>query len=195
MPPADSRQAPDWGRLYATAEPQAGYFTTQDAAAAGYSSQLLHKYIAGGRVQRSRRGIYRIVHFPVTDYEGLVVPWLWSGRVGVFSHETALALHDLSDAFPDRAHLTLPVAWKRRRLRIPAGVVLHHADLSEHERGWVDVLPVTAPVRTLSDCIAAHLPPDLVQQALLEADQHGLIAPGPLRELRRAATASLEAPR
>ncbi len=43
-----------------------------------------------------RRGVYRLVHFPVGDHEDLTAVWLWSEREGVFSHETALALHDLS---------------------------------------------------------------------------------------------------
>ena len=33
--------------------------------------------------------------------------------MGVFSHDTALALHELSDALPARAHLTLPASWRR----------------------------------------------------------------------------------
>ncbi len=194
MTPVVSRQPPDWGRLYCIAEAHAGYFTTQDAADAGYSSQLLHKYVANGRVQRARRGVYRIVHFPATEHEGLVIPWLWSGRSGVFSHETALALHDLSDVLPARAHLTLPVGWRRRRLRVPAGVVLHHADVGDDERGWVDVVPVTAPERTLADCIEAYVSPDLVEQALRDAGERGLVAPGRLKALHVAAGAALATP-
>lgn len=57
---------------------------------------------------RVRRGVYRLVHFPAGDHEDLTAVWLWSQHEGVFSHETALALHDLSDVLPSRAHLTLP---------------------------------------------------------------------------------------
>jgi predicted transcriptional regulator of viral defense system len=60
--------------------------------------------------------------------------WLWSERVGVFSHETALGLHELSDVLPARIHLTLPAKWRRRRLRVPKGVVVHHADVDRRER-------------------------------------------------------------
>lgn len=48
---------PDWDRLYALAEAQVGQFTTAQAAAAGYSSQLLNKYLKSGRVVRSTRGV------------------------------------------------------------------------------------------------------------------------------------------
>ena len=82
---------PSWDALYALAVGQVGHFTTAQAAEAGYSSPLLHKYLANGKVLRVRRGVYRLVHFPASEDEDLVVCWLWSDRQGVFSHETALA--------------------------------------------------------------------------------------------------------
>ena len=81
-----------------------------------------------------RRGVYRVVHFPAGEQQALVEVWLWSDRAGVLSHETALALHDLSDLLPAQIHLTLPAAWHARRLRVPDGVVLHYADVDETER-------------------------------------------------------------
>jgi len=47
-----------------------------------------------------RRGVYRLEHFPAGEHEDLVALWLWTDRAGVFSHETALALHGLSDTLP-----------------------------------------------------------------------------------------------
>src|SRR3954471_18756408 len=123
--------APDWGALFSIAEAQSGYFTTAQAAGAGYSLPLLHKYLANGRVLRVRRGFYRLVHFPASEHEDLVVLWLWTGQAGVFSHETALALHDLSDVLPSKVHMTVPASWRSRRLRVPPGLVLHHADVGD----------------------------------------------------------------
>src|SRR5688572_30913165 len=105
---------PDWNRLYETASSQGGLFTTQQAVTAGHSSQLLLHHLRAGRIVRVRRGIYRLVHFPPSEHEGLVEIWLWSEQAGVFSHETALGLHDLSDALPAKLHLTLPRAWRSR---------------------------------------------------------------------------------
>ncbi|MBU1068633.1 type IV toxin-antitoxin system AbiEi family antitoxin domain-containing protein [Myxococcota bacterium] len=48
---------PDWDLLFETASAQEGYFTTRQAAEAGYSTQLLLKHIRAGRVVRTRRGI------------------------------------------------------------------------------------------------------------------------------------------
>lgn len=102
------KRSPDWDALFDVAQSQMGYFTTEQAAAAGYSPQLLHKYLANGRASRVRRGIYRLVHFPASEHEDLVTLWLWAEQVSVFSHEAALALHDLSDALPSRVHMTVP---------------------------------------------------------------------------------------
>ena len=165
---------PDWDALFEVAQAQAGYFTTQQAAAAGYSPQLL-AYLGTKKVVRIRRGIYRLVHFPASDHEDLVVLWLWSEQAGVFSHETALALHDLSDVLPGKVHLTLPTSWRRRRLRVPAGLVLHFADVGDPDRASFSAVPVTAPLRTLRDCIEANVAPSHVRQAILQARRRGLI--------------------
>lgn len=109
-----------------------------------------------GRVLRVRRSIYRLVHFPAGEHEDLVSAWLWSERVGIFSHQTALVLLELSDNLPVNLHLTLPASWRERRLRIPAGLVLHFADVAEADRSWVGPVPVTSAPRAQADCAAAH---------------------------------------
>ena len=113
--------------LFETASLTGGsYFTTAQADEVGYSPQLLAKYLQNGRVIRARRGIYRLVHFPPGEHEELTTVWLWSDRAGIFSHETALSLHVLSDVMPARIHPTLPAKWVKRRCRVWEGVVLHH---------------------------------------------------------------------
>ena len=181
---------PVWARLYETAAGQEGYFTTEQAAEAGYSPPLLAKYLQSGKIVRTRRGIYRLVHYPPGEQEDLVVAWLWSERASVFSHETALALHDLSDVLPARIHLTLPAAWQRRRLRVPEGLVLHHADVDASDRTWIGAVPVTSPRRTLLDCVRAHVSPDLLGQAWQQAVARGLVARNDVDELERALASS-----
>lgn len=179
--------APSWGALFDTASAQEGLFTAAQAAEAGYSSQLLQKHLHNGRIRRVRRGVYRLVHFPPGEHEDLAAVWLWSERAGVFSHDTALSLHGLSDALPARVHLTVPARWEARRLRVPAEVVLHHADVAKGERAWIGPVPVTDVRRTLADCIAGGVAPDLVQQALDQAGARGLVPRDVLAGFRRAA--------
>jgi len=177
------RGTPDWDALFEIAQGQAGYFITRQAASAGYSPQLL-AYLGSKKVERVRRCIYRLVHFPASDHEDLIVLWLWSEQAGVFSHETALALHDLSDVLPGKVHLTLPAGWRRRRLRVPSGLVLHFADVGDPDRASFAAVPVTAPLRTLRDCIEADVAPSLVHQAILQARRRGLITAADEARLR-----------
>ncbi|MFO0696955.1 MAG: type IV toxin-antitoxin system AbiEi family antitoxin domain-containing protein [Polyangiales bacterium] len=168
--------SPDWDRLFDIAAAQDGLFTTRQAAEAGYSPQLIAHHLGARRMVRVRRGVYRLVHFPAGDHEDLTVVWLWSEREGVFSHQTALALYHLSDVLPAQVHLTLPATWRKRRLRVPGGVVVHHGDVAESERRWFGAVPATAPLRTLEDCAATDLPPELLRSAALDALARGLVA-------------------
>ena len=176
---------PDWHMLYALASGQLGYFTTKQAACAGYSSQLLAKHVRAGRVARVQRWIYRLVHFPACDHEELVPAWLWSEAQGVASHETALWLHGLSDVLPAHLHFTLPLSWRTRRLCIPPGVVIHYAEVLSKEQSYFGAVPATSPRRTLQDC-APGLPPNLLQRAARQALERGLVASGDLAEVRDA---------
>ncbi|MGE0322251.1 MAG: type IV toxin-antitoxin system AbiEi family antitoxin domain-containing protein [Polyangiaceae bacterium] len=180
------RPGPSWDRLFETAAAQSGYFTTQQGAEAGYSSQLLLKHLRAGRVARVRRGIYRLVHFPAGEHEELVTIWLWSEQAGVVSHQTALSLHGLSDVLPAQVHLTLPEAWRRRRFRIPRGVVLHHGDVPSEERSWFGAVPTTSVPRTLSDCAKGGLSPELLRQAAQQSLRRGLARRDELSDVEAA---------
>ena len=189
-----SRQTgPNWDRLYETALAQEGHFTTQQALDAGYSSQLLVKYLNSGKIIRIRRTVYRLKHFPPGQQEDLVALWLWSDRAGVFSHATALMLHELSDVLPARAHLTVPAKWRRRRLQVPDGVVLHYADVPKRDRAWVGAVPVTSPARTLADCAADYVSPDFLSSAISQALARGIVSRPQATAVERAVATRLGA--
>jgi len=168
--------SPSWDALYATAELQAGYFTTAQGAEAGYSPQLLYKHLKAGRIRRIRRGIYRLVHFPMSDEEELVDCWLWAEQTGVFSHETALFYHDLSDILPNHMYLTVPEAWRVRRLRVPEGLVLRYGHVPDADRTWLGPVPITKPTRAIRDVIDTQLSPEHIERAIGDARHRGLIS-------------------
>ena len=166
---------PDWVGLRVVAAGQAGFFTAAQAAESGFSKQLLSMHTAKGRFVRHLRGIYRLVDFTPTErpltpidraQDDLVVAWLWSGSVGVISHESALLLHDLSDALPARVHITLPAADELRRREVPSSFVLYFKDIQPIDRAWMGPVPITTSVRTVLDVTAAHGDPNLVRQAV-----------------------------
>jgi hypothetical protein len=98
--------------------------------------------------------------------------------VGSCRHNLApdcAALHQLSDALSAKVHLTLPQAWRRRRFRVPAAFVLHHADVPPGDRAWFGAAPTTNPRRTLNDCARESMAPDLLRQAAQQAIRRGLV--------------------
>lgn len=166
---------PDKSALRELAAAQDGYFSLDQAQEAGYSSQLIRYHCNAGMFQRIRRGIYRLSDYPESERPDLTIVWLWSGRLGVFSHGTALSLHGLSDLLPERIHMTLPLSERGRSRSLPAGLLLHYAEISSSEMGWHGSVPVTSPSRTLYDCIASGLSPSLLRQALEQAVERGLL--------------------
>jgi predicted transcriptional regulator of viral defense system len=186
---------PNWDALYEQAAPQGGYFTIAQAGVAGYSPVLLQYHIGQGRLQRVGRGVFRLVHFPPSDREDLVVIWLWSDKRGTFSHDTALTLHGLSDALPAVRHLTVPASWRRRRLKVPRGVFFHYADIPSNQMEWNAAIPVTSPFRTIADCIDFHVEPDLVNQAIAQAARRGLLSQEEAVRLAKSAAGSTTGPR
>ena len=181
----NSPAEPAWQALYDVAASQEGLFTTRQAATAGYSDPLLAHHQKARRFARIRRGIYRLVQFPPGEHEDLVAAWLWADAVGVFSHQTALSLHGLSDSLPAQMHLTLPPVWQQRRLRVPKGLALHYANVPNKERAWAGPVPMTATPRTLKDCAHAGLTPDLLRQAASQALTRGLVTKTDLKEVEK----------
>ena len=112
---AHMNQGPDYQRLYETAESQAGYFAAHQARQCGFSWERLSSNVNTGRFIRIRRGIYRLTQFPGSEYEDLFVAWLRTGPDSVISHESALALYDLSDTLPSEIHVIVLRTSSRRR--------------------------------------------------------------------------------
>ena len=104
--------------LFEIAEAQSGFFTTKQAKAAGFAEKTHPYHVKAGNWTREYRGIYRLVDFPSVERPDLVLWYLWSrGRDdvprGVYSHETALSLYELSDANPSKLHMTVPMSFRR----------------------------------------------------------------------------------
>ena len=165
-----STTRPDHRHLYEIAEQQAGYFTAAQAQAVGFSLPLLSYHTKAGRFDRIRRGIYRFVQFPGSPYEDLFVAWLRTGPDSVISHESALAVYELSDVLPGEVHVIVPRTASRRR----KGIRLHTNRLGTDEVTQRAGLPITTVARTIADVIVSGLAQEQVGQAIQEALRRGL---------------------
>jgi hypothetical protein len=178
---------PDHDRLFAIAESQDGYFTMAQALEAGFARSTHSYHVTAGNWLRELRGIYRLRRFPVTE-TGYLVPWSqWTRNregepQGVYSHTTALALRNLSDANPSKLHMTVPPGF-RRNSQTPEVLVLHKAKLAPseiiRERGY----SLTSPMRSIIDSAASGAAdPDMLHHAFVEGMKRGLITRRELQE-------------
>lgn len=166
--------------LIQLATSQGGYFTSKQAAAIGYTAPKRNYHVQAGNWVRERRGIFRLSTQPLPSRPDLILWWLWSRNrqeepQGVYSHQTALSLHELTDVMPARVHMTVPKTF-RRGAAIPKSVVLHSADVPSSDIEQIEGIPATTALRTLIDVAASgELPLPDVRRAFHEATRDGKI--------------------
>lgn len=178
-------------KLFEVAESQQGFFTAKQAKASGYAENTHPYHVHTGSWIRAHRGIYRLALFPVTEHPDLVQWSLWSKdrkekTQGIFSHETALRLHELSDVNPAKLHMTVPLAF-RRSTKIPGVLVLHYSEIPESEIEEGQGFRYTKPLRTILDIAEANtMEQSLLNQAILQALQRGIISEDQLQRAELA---------
>ncbi len=167
-------------RLFQIASEQQGYFTTSQAIEAGFQDATHPYHLKNGDWVREWRGIYRISRYPRTD-DGQYVLWsLWTRNrkglcQGVYSHQTALSLFELSDVMPEKLHMTVPLSF-RRHSETPGVLVLHRGIIVSQEIEAREGYEVTRPARAILDLIVEEsVSIDIVRQAFREAKKRGLI--------------------
>ena len=170
---------------------QSGYFTAQQALSVGYAYSEHHYHVTRGNWVRVTRGVFRLRDYPPPEREDLVTLSLishdHSGQPqAVFSHETALALHDLSDANPARIHLTVPPGFRRQ---LPHEVILHRGLLRPTDWEEREGYRVTTPLRTLVDIAESLTSWPYLDAAVRDAIRHGMVRPRRLLEVHVSAQA------
>jgi predicted transcriptional regulator of viral defense system len=175
--------------LYGIAEDQSGYFTAAQARAAGLQQVRLVQLAQQGDIERVSRGVYRFTRFPISRLGHYMEAVLWPqvrrpDIAGVISHQSALAVHELSDVSPARVHVTLPTAVRIRR-EVPKGLVIHCADLTPADVQRVEGVPVTTPARSIRDAHANHIGNALVAQAIADGRRTGALSKAEANQLER----------
>jgi len=177
-------------QLYEIVEGQQGFFTTKQAKAAGFAENTHPYHVQEGNWIREHRGIYRLASFPRGERPDLILWSLWSrnrgeAAQGVYSHQTALSLHDLSDLMPAKLHMTVPRNF-RRNSAIPRVLVLYFADLPQSDIGVAHGVRVTRPMRTILDLVAGgEMTFGTLRQAVREGLRRGLIRRSEIAQARK----------
>jgi predicted transcriptional regulator of viral defense system len=176
--------------LFQLAQEQGGYFTAKQAAGLGYVASKRNYHVGAGNWIREHRGIFRVSLYPPPDRPDLILWWLWSrGRsdspVGVFSHQTALSLHELTDVNPAKLDLTVPPGF-RKGTAIPSILRLHFAEVGTDERENISGVPVTNALRTIIDIWReGTLPKPILREAFTEALRQGKLTKRQVAQAKR----------
>ena len=90
-----------------------GVLLTKDILEAGISKQLLSKYVKKGYIKRVAQGVY----LSIDAFEDEMYVLQARSKKAVFSHETALYLHDLIDRDPLQYTITLPSGYNATKFK------------------------------------------------------------------------------
>ncbi|MDR1298184.1 MAG: type IV toxin-antitoxin system AbiEi family antitoxin domain-containing protein [Deltaproteobacteria bacterium] len=100
-------------KVFTLLDERGGYLTSKEARENGVENKILQRMTERGLIERAAHGLYIGAEiFPdpffVTQYRC---------PKGVFSNETSLFLHDLSDRDPIRPTMTIPSGWNTPLLK------------------------------------------------------------------------------
>lgn len=161
--------------LWELATIQHGYVTAQQALDQGVDRPALDKLVQRGTLERAAFGVYRFPKYPVSAADQYMLAVLWTrAPEAALSHETALAVYEISDILPNRYHVTV---GKHRRLRREneRGYEIHYEDLDPKQIGWWEEVPTVKPATAIAQCIDYGTPTYLLRQALERGHRFGRI--------------------
>ena len=135
-----------------------GIVTTAMVVAAGFSRGNIKYLVDKGMIEKSARGVY-------------ILPEVWEDEIfnlqnrfkrGIFSHETALFLWDLTDRTPNRYHMTFPANYnlskpKEENIRcVQCKKALYDLGIAEVMTPGGNTVSAYNAERTLCDILRTH---------------------------------------
>ena len=156
--------------VYQLLDNNGGYLTTKAAREHGGNASVLKRMADRSLIERVAHGLY-------VSAETITDPFFvaqYRCPKGIFSHETALFLHNLSDRTPIQLMMTIPSGWSTRLFAKDDIIFfycrpeLSRLGATEIETAYGHIVTVYDAGRTLCDCLRNldRLDKDLVLTAL-----------------------------
>ncbi|MHB0808560.1 MAG: type IV toxin-antitoxin system AbiEi family antitoxin domain-containing protein [Facklamia hominis] len=131
--------------------------TNKEAEELGYSRHNLSELTKNGQLERLRPGLYQLKGKVIDDF---VLISSNSHRI-IFSHQTALYLHDLSDRTPNVFHISVPQGYNASHIKKRyEDLQVHYVKKDLYELGKTErkspqgtLIPVYDIERTICDII------------------------------------------
>ena len=140
-----------------------GYFLAKDTKSAGIAKASLSLYAKQGKLERVRQGVYLLPNRLEDEMFSIqaTVP------LAIYSHDTALYLHDLCDRDPLRYTVTVPFGYNSATLR-DKGVRVRTDKKETHNNEVVEINTIYGNKvraydveRTLCDCLKPRCQVDI----------------------------------
>lgn len=140
-----------------------GIVTTAMITAAGFSRGNIKYLCEKGIIEKSARGVY-------------IIPEVWDDEIfnlqnrfkkGIYSHETALFLLDLTDRTPNQYHMTFPISYNLTKVKeaniqcTQCKKELYDLGVSEVKTPAGNSVFVYNAERTLCDILRTHVQVDI----------------------------------
>ncbi|WP_010259696.1 type IV toxin-antitoxin system AbiEi family antitoxin domain-containing protein [Treponema primitia] len=135
-----------------------GTVTTAQANAVGISNERLRLLIKSGILERVSFGVYVL---PNEFIDKMYIAQLQRSKI-IYSHETALFLHDLTDRDPLNYSVTVPTGYNAARLRNDGFTVftikreLHGLGKMELTTMFGHTVATYSMERTICDCLRSR---------------------------------------
>ena len=148
-----------------------GILKSKKATEAGIDNKTLQRMNQAGEIERIEKGIY--INPDQIEDEYLLTQYRC--KKGIFSHETALFFHDLSDRTPLQLMLTIPSGYNTRLLKNKDKYKFFYISKDLHGLGKMTMytpygnkVSVYNKERTLCDCLRKkdHLDKGIVMAAV-----------------------------
>ena len=131
--------------------------TNKEAEELGYSRHNLYEITKIGQLERLRPGLYKLKGKVIDDF---ILISSNSNRI-IFSHQTALYLHDLSDRTPSVFHISVPKGYNAsHNKKRYEDIQVHYVKKDLYEIGKTEIkspqgnlIPIYDIERTICDII------------------------------------------
>ena len=131
--------------------------TNKEAEELGYTRHNLSELTKSGQLERLRPGLYQLKGKVIDDF---VLISSNSNRI-IFSHQTAIYLHDLSDKTPNVFHISVPQGYNASHIKNRyKDLQVHYVKKDLYELGKTEIkspqgnlIPVYDIDRTICDII------------------------------------------
>jgi predicted transcriptional regulator of viral defense system len=150
-------------KLKALLNEHGGIITTKEANAAGISKEMLRLFVQAGDIERVAQGVYLS---PNAFLDKMFVLQKRNSTM-IYSHETALFLHDLTDRDPVRYTATLPSNVRLPKLKDENVRVfyikreLHDVGVAAMQTMFGNSVAAYGLERTICDCIRSRKQMDI----------------------------------